>query len=255
MTMTDTLGRPLRPALDRPTAMRLAGTEYDRFADLLRSLGPDDWNRPTECPGWDVRQMAAHALGMVELAASLREQRRQLKLAKARHARDGGMFLDALTGLQVDERAGMTPAEIIRRFAERGAKAATGRRRTPALIRRRRMPEPQDVGGREELWTIGFLVDVILTRDPWMHRADIVQATGAANVLTADHDGVLVADIVAEWAARHGRSFALRLTGPAGGSWSRGTGEPVLEMDAIDFCRAISGRRSAEGLLSTQVPF
>jgi hypothetical protein len=30
-----------------------------------------------------------------------------------------------------------------------------------------------------------------------MHRADIVRATGAGHVLTAEHDGVLVADVVA----------------------------------------------------------
>ena len=53
--------RPRIAALPRGTAMRLAATEYERFADLLRVLGPGDWARPTECPGWDVRAMAAHA--------------------------------------------------------------------------------------------------------------------------------------------------------------------------------------------------
>ncbi len=27
---------------------------------LLRSLGPDDWTKPTDLPGWDVRAVAAH---------------------------------------------------------------------------------------------------------------------------------------------------------------------------------------------------
>jgi hypothetical protein len=39
-----------RPSLDHRTAMRLARTEYGRFADLLATLGPDDWTRPTDCP-------------------------------------------------------------------------------------------------------------------------------------------------------------------------------------------------------------
>ena len=43
-------------------------------------------------------------------------------------------------------------------------------------------------------------------------------------VLTADHDGVIVADVVAEWARRHGQPYQLKLTGPAGGSWTSGTG-------------------------------
>src|SRR5690348_8758120 len=95
--MTMTVPAPPRTAdLPRDTAMRLAATEYQRFADLLRALRPGDWARPTGCPGWDVRAMAAHALGMVEMAASIRENNRQLRLARRR----GGVFIDALTGLQ-----------------------------------------------------------------------------------------------------------------------------------------------------------
>ena len=242
---------PRAAAMSRDTAMRLAGTEYQRFLDLLRALGPGDWARPTECRGWDVRAMASHALGMVELAASIREQRRQMKLARSR----GGVFIDALTGLQVDERQQMTPEQIIARFAARAPKAASGRRRTPGFIRRRTMSERQPVDGIDETWTIGFLVDIILTRDPWMHRGDICRATGADHVLTAEHDGVLVADVAAEWTARHGQPCTLHLTGPAGGSWKNGDGGPLIETDAIEFCRVISGRGHADGLLAVQVPF
>ena len=149
----------------------------------------------------------------------------------------------------------MTPEQITRRFAARAPKAARGRRRAPGFIRRRVMPELQRVGGRDEAWTIGYLIDVILTRDPWMHRADIVRATGADLVLTAGHDGVLVADVVAEWAARHGQPYTLHLTGPAGGTWARGQGGPLLETEAVEFCRVISGRGRADGLLAVQVPF
>jgi uncharacterized protein (TIGR03083 family) len=255
MTMTSTLTEPVRPALDRAIAMQLAATEYQRVLELLRTLNPDDWAKRTSCPEWDVRDMAAHVLGMVEMAASVREQSRQGKVAKARVAQHGGVFLDALTGLQVDERADWTSQQIIDRLAARAPKAAKGRKRAPGLIRRRTVPELQDVGGNKEAWTFGYLIDVILTRDPWMHRIDIAQATGADLVLTADHDGVLVADIVAEWAARHGQPFELHLSGPAGGDWSIGLGGPKISMDPIEFCRAISGRSPAEGLLTTQVPF
>lgn len=249
MTMTAP-SRPRAAALPRDVAMRLAATEYQRFGELLRALRPGDWAKPTECPGWDVRAMAAHALGMVEMAASIRENSRQLKLARHR----GEMFIDALTALQIEERAGMTPAQITARFAARAPKAARGRR-AQAFIRRRVMPDMQQVGGRDEAWTIGYLIDVILTRDPWMHRADITRATGARQVLTADHDGVIVADVVAEWAARHGEPYTLRLTGPAGGSWTSGDPGPLLETDAVGFCRLLSGRGHASGLLTTQVPF
>jgi hypothetical protein len=123
------------------------------------------------------------------------------------------------------------------------------------VIRRRRLPDMQTVGGREEPWTIGYLLDVILTRDPWMHRIDIVRATGAEHVLTADHDALIVVDVVAEWKQRHGQPYALQLNGPAGGSWTSGAGGPRIELDAIEFCRVLSGRAAADGLLATQVPF
>lgn len=255
MTMTSpapaTATGPRRAQLDRQVAMRLAATEYARVVELLRSLSPADWSTTTRCPGWDVRAMAAHLLGMAEMAASVREQRRQVKLAEKR----GGVFIDALTAVQVEERADMTPADIVARFATVGPKAARGRKRTPWAIRRMRMPQPQAVGGRDESWTLGYLIDVILTRDPWMHRIDITDATGATLVLTAEHDGAIVDDIVREWAGRHGKPFSLRLTGPAGGSWREGSGGPELELSVPDFCRAASERTPADGLLATAVPF
>jgi hypothetical protein len=117
------------------------------------------------------------------------------------------------------------------------------------------VPERQPVGGRDEAWTIGYLIDVILTRDPWMHRTDIARATGASHLLTAGHDGVIVADVVAEWAARHGQPYTLHLTGPAGGSWTSGEGGPLIETEAVEFCRLLSGRGHAGGLLAIEVPF
>jgi hypothetical protein len=67
-----------------------------------------------------------------------------------------------------------------------------------------------------------------------------------------------VADIVAEWAGRHRQPCELTLTGPAGGTWTfDGTGgDPaVLELDAVEFCRVLSGRGTGDGLLATRVPF
>jgi uncharacterized protein (TIGR03083 family) len=253
MTKPDTrsTAQPRRSALDREVAMRLAATEYDRFLELLRSLSPEDWARPTDCPAWNVREEAAHCLGMAEMAASVRENARQNMTAMRR-----GGVIDALTGLQVEERRDMTPEQIIARYAEVGPRAARGRRRTPALMRRLRLPASMCVvGGEPERWTLGFLVDTILTRDPWMHRIDIARATGRDLVLTPDHDGVIVADVVAEWAGRHGADCTLSLTGPAGGRWTFGAGGPEIELDAVEFCRTLSRRAPATGLLDVEVPF
>ncbi len=246
---TETHLTPRRPALDRAIAMQLAAGEYTRFLHELQRLSAGDWARPTDCPGWDVRAMAGHVVGMAEMAASLRETMRQMAAAKKR----GGVLVDALTAVQVEKEAHLEPAGLIELFARVGPKAARARKRVPALVRNRTMPDKQQVGVRSESWTVGFLFDVILTRDVWMHRIDISRATGTPMELTPEHDGLIVADVVDEWAGRHGDPFALELTGPAGGTWS-GPGEPVVA-DALDFCRALAGRGSVDGIRDTVVPF
>jgi uncharacterized protein (TIGR03083 family) len=243
----------LKAAIDRDRAMQLAATEYQRCADLLTSLDQADWSTQTECPDWDVRQMAAHMLGMVEMAASMREGMRQNKAAVV----DGKFDIDELTALQVRERADWTGARIAHRYADRSPAAARGRRRTPWFVRSRKVP-PMVVNGTPEVWTMGYLFDVILTRDPWTHRMDISRVLGREPVLTRDHDGVLVADVVDEWSSRHGKDYTLVLTGPAGGMWTVGANGPHLELDAVEFCRVLSKRTGAvslETLMSTEVPF
>lgn len=241
-----------RSTLDRPTLMRLAGVEYDRVIALLADLSHDEWTRPTECPGWDVRAMATHVLGMAEMIETTRENMRQQFAARKRNETG----VDALTALQVSEHAGLGPDEIVTRLRLVTARAARARERTPALIRVLPMPMAQVVGDAKETWAFGFLIDTILTRDPWMHRIDISRATRRDPVLTADHDGVLVADVVAEWAGRHRSPYTLRLTGPAGGRWTFGGGHgEELELDAVEFCRTVSGRAAGQGLLAVQVPF
>jgi uncharacterized protein (TIGR03083 family) len=242
--------RPRPPALDRTTAHRLAATEYDRFLALLRDLGSEDWARPTACPGWDVRLMAAHVLGMAEMASSTRETLRQNRLA----GKAGG-GIDALTALQVREHADLDGAALLDRLAAAFPRALRGRQRVSRFAGRLKLPEEQVVGPDREWWRVGFLLDVVLTRDVWMHRTDIARATDRELRLTPEHDGVLVADVVAEWAQRHGSPYRLRLTGPAGGEWASGQGGEEIEADAVEFCRLLSGRGHGEGLLAQQVPF
>jgi uncharacterized protein (TIGR03083 family) len=254
-TTATTLTTPVRAALDHATATRLAATEYDRFADALAALEADDWVRPTDCPAWDVRQLAAHTVGMATMASTPWETMRQQRKAASRAKADEVDALTALTAVQVDERADWTPERVVTEARAVGPRAARGRRRTPGFVRRRTLPQAQHVGGRRERWTVGYLTDVILTRDPWMHRMDIARATSRDAVLSAQHDGLIVADVVAEWAARHGTPYRLTLTGPAGGTWSHGDGGEELTLDAVEFCRLLSGRGSGEGLLGVQVPF
>lgn len=247
--------RSRRSALDRADAMRLAGTEYGRFLDQLRGLSGHDWTRRTVCPGWDVRAIAGHCLGMAEFASSIREGARQYLAALRAHGRHGGNPTDHLNALQIAEHRHLDVAELVDRYAAVAPLAVRSRRRRPAPLRARSMGTVELPGGVRERWVFGFMLDTVLTRDCWMHRMDIARATGRVPVLTADHDGVLVADAVAEWAGRHGEPCTLSLGGPAGGRWEFGTGGPDLEFDAVEFCRITSGRGHGDGLMATPVAF
>jgi uncharacterized protein (TIGR03083 family) len=237
--------------IGRGEAPTLAATEYQRVIELLQSLEAEEWARPTACDLWDVRALAGHLLGMAEACASVRQFVHDFRAGRSRTS---GTLIDALTATQVRERAELTTDELVDRFVDVAPRAVEGRRRVPLMLRRAvrfKLEGPFD----GERLTLGFLFDVIATRDPWMHRLDISRATGRGMAVSRDHDGRLVADVVAEWARRHGRPFSLTLTGAAGGRWCSGVNGERLELDALDFCSTLSGRDGGDGLLATVVPF
>jgi uncharacterized protein (TIGR03083 family) len=221
----------------------------------MHGLGEAAWASQTECPDWDVRRMYLHLLGACESGASTREFLHQMLTARRHQKEHGGPLEAALSATQVAERIDLTPAQLTARFAAVAPVTVRKRSRVPALMRKATMKVDGPV---VEKWSLGYLIDTIYLRDAWLHRVDVTRATGAALVLTAGHDGRIVADVVAEWARRHGRPFTLRLDGPAGGTFTGGRPaetDPLIHLDAVQFCRILSGRADGEGLLSTVVPF
>jgi uncharacterized protein (TIGR03083 family) len=196
-----------------------------------------------------VRQLLAHLVGAAEATASLRETRRQQALG--RKLRPGAPVVDGMNEVQVRERADTTPSRLLADLASTAERGVRARRRLPAPVRMLRVPFGPPLGVR----SVGYLMDRIYTRDAWLHRLDLTRATDGTPVLTREHDGRLVADVVQEWTGPHGQPFDLTLTGPAGGHWSNGTGGERLTVDAVEFCRILSGRAPGEGLLARQIPF
>jgi hypothetical protein len=47
----------------------------------------------------------------------------------------------------------------------------------------------------------------------------------------------------------------LTLLGPGGGHYATGSGGEIIELDVVEFCRAVSGRLPGDGLLATRVLF
>lgn len=255
MTMTTTDVATIAP-LSHQEAMRLQAEELGRTLESLRSLDDAAWARRTDCPAWDVRAMYQHVLGACEAGASMRQNLHQLRRARTHRKRNGGPLEAALSAVQVSERADLSPSQVVDRLAATAPKTVRGRARTPRLIRN--FAALAVDGPVHETWRLGYLIDTIYLRDLWMHRVDLARAVDRPLDLSAGHDGRIVADVVAEWARRHGKAFVLELTGPAGGSYSHDGDRHEAEhlsLDAVEFCRTLAGRVPATGLLTTVVPF
>ncbi len=250
MTLTTTTVRDIAP-IRHDEAMDLAAAEYQRFGALLRALAPGDWNTPTVCDRWDVQAIVAHVLGAAEACASIRENAHQMRLGRKVQRQLGlGHIVHGANEVQVRERASLNPPGLTGRWDHAVPRALRGRRRFPPPLRPVRIGFEAPLGRRP----LGYLMDIVYTRDVWMHRIDICRATGRQPVLTAGHDGRLIADMVADWAVTHHDPFSLRLTGPAGGTYATGTDGPALDIDATDWAWTVSGRAPGTGLLVDPLP-
>ena len=234
-----------------PESRALAEAETARMVTALRGLDASDWSRPTDNTLWDVRAMAGHVLGMTETFSGLRKLASYMRAAGKRQG--DGPFIDGLTAEQVDRNAALTTGELIERLEQVGPVAARWRASRRLM---RHLPIKDEIDGEKVSWKMAILVDHILTRDTWMHRADLAKATGKPMELTREHDGRLITHAVAEWARLHGQPCTLHLTGPVGGTFTQGDGSgEEITVDAVDFCRIVSGRGEGEGLLAQRVDF
>ncbi|HEY5051684.1 MAG TPA: maleylpyruvate isomerase family mycothiol-dependent enzyme, partial [Acidothermaceae bacterium] len=228
------------PRIMHAEAMRIADVEADRVAATLRNLEPGDWAKPTDCPRWDVRALAAHMVGSAASQASPREFLRQVRAGRPVVAEIGGRYWwDGMNEIQVRERSDLRTEQLIAEWDHIAPRALKARRKLPRPIAKLpllKLPAPV---GRQPL---AYLFNVGFTRDTWMHRIDLAEATRKPLNPDADHDGRIVADLVAEWATTHHLPFVLELTGPAGGHYTQGTAGEHITIDAIEFARTLAER-------------
>jgi uncharacterized protein (TIGR03083 family) len=246
------------PPLAHREAASMAKIELERFLALLEKLSDDDWNKPTVCTLWNVRQMVAHVAGAAASYARWSEFKRQNSPRVQRPYRKQGMSeLDALNQIQVDDRDNVSPPDLIAELRDVGPRAIRTRYRLPFVLHALRVPIAP-LGG----WVrIDYLTDLIYTRDMWMHRLDICRATGREMVLTAEHDGRMVALVMRDLARKlssqlNDATVVYELAGAVGGRWRIGpspTPAATICMDALDFNLLASGRLALEQARSSIV--
>jgi len=245
------------PRIDHHEAMELAEIENARLLDALGELTADDWAARTDCAHWDVRAIAVHLIASAQAQASPVEFARQV-VAGRRHIKRldyATHWVDGLNEAQLQTRQHLHPSELPALWSTVSAAALRVRRRLPAVVRRLPVLPLGEIQGTRLGWQpLSYLFDIGFTRDVWMHRVDIARATGKPLRLTADHDGRLIADIAAEWAIRHNQPVTLQLRGVAGGRYATHGGGELVALDAVQFCRVLSGRAPGEGLLRHALP-
>ena len=128
--------------------VELAHAEREDFAAFLETLSPQQWEAPTLCDRWNVREVAAHAISFDELTRG-QSVRRFLK---------GRLMVDRINQIGVDDYADRTPEQLIE------------------LIRK--YAEPHGL-------TAGFGGRVALT-DNMIHQQDIRRALGIPRAVPAD---------------------------------------------------------------------
>jgi uncharacterized protein (TIGR03083 family) len=247
------------PSIEHSEAMELAATENIRLLTQLKNLAESQWQAPTECTRWTVRDIAVHLIGSAEGQASPIEFLRQVRAGRRLMQQINGQhWVDGLNEAQLRARADWTPAMLPGLWERHSAAALRVRRRMPAPIRALPiLPIGNGLGVDIGWQPLRYLFDVGFTRDVWMHRIDIARAIGVEPELTPEHDGRILADIVAEWSRRHAQPYTLTITGPAGGTFRAGAvdpPEPGQTVDAVEFAAMISGRVSGTGILSHKLP-
>lgn len=236
--------------------------ELQAWHDMLASIEGTEWQRRTVCDAWDVADIAGHLTGQAEDV--IRPWSFPRRFRKGKRVYPGVPRFDAHMMVQADEHRGTPPAELRATFDRTWAKATRAISRNPELIRRATM----NVEGLP--MTLGYIRDILLARDLWMHRDDVCQALGRS-FDAGPYAEEIIAQVVYDvdtlpfWGERP--AVVLELTGQGGGTYRLGRDEPVgrAAVDAVGYMRTLSGRDdepdvsgdpvAVEAVASCRMPF
>lgn len=245
---------------DRPRCRIHRDVELQAWHDLLTSIEGDEWHRRTVCDEWDVADIVGHLIGQAEDVLKPWSFPRRFRKGKRVYP-DLPRF-DAHMMVQADEHRGTPPDELRELFDTQWAKATRKISRNPELIRRITM----QADGFPRM-ALGYVHDILLARDLWMHRDDMCQALGRpfdAGPYAEEVIAQVMYDVIDGpwWGDRP--TVVLELTGQGGGTYRLGRDEPVgrAAVDAVGYMRTLSGRDDApvvsgdaDAVRSCRMPF
>ena len=229
----------------------------DSFTRVLEHVGDDEWETPTDLPGWDVHAIAAHTAHLEGLLAGRLHD--DVEVGEAPHARG---TMGRFTEQGVAARRAATADALIAEIRE-----ATTARHTQLLAD---PPTDASAPAPGAFGAIGWTTGLLLRNRPldvWMHEQDVRRALGMPGNLdsaparhTADYLMESLPFVVGKRAqAPAGSVVRLEVAGhepvtAVVGEDGRGRpgtpddAEPTvtLEMDRETFVLLAGGRRAAE---------
>lgn len=234
--------------VDRHEAAQIAAAELNQLLALLDQLSGDDWTQPTDCTEWNVHDMTAHLAGACAAYARWKDFFNQIVFNP--YIMKAPVKVDAINRVQLENRAGVAPGDLISEFRQVAPRAIQIRKNLPGFMRSIRA----DLGPPCGKAPVAYLMDTIYPRDQWMHRMDICRATGKDFVVTPGHDGRLLDLVMVDIAQVLAGSVRIQVnvTGALSATYRFGDGEPEAEID-IDF-RTLNRRSSARLSVADTLP-
>jgi uncharacterized protein (TIGR03083 family) len=241
-----------------PVIDQLAAT-WASTVRLCDDLGPEEWDRPTDCPGWSVRDQLAHVIGT---ESALMGRATPPAAGDAAHIKNP---MGALNEAWVASFRGRPGREVLAEFRAVTEMRLEALRAMTADELDAEMVGPVGPQPYREFLQIRLM-------DSWVHEQDIRRAVGrpghldgpAAEAALARLVGSLPYVVGKRAGAPDGARVAVHLTGPLGrqldievaGGRARmadaGTAPPTvtLTMSAETYARLASGRLPAQDAIS-----
>ncbi len=206
---------------------RAAEVLAHRYAEVVRSLRPNEWTLPSRCPRWSVQDLVAHVGSNFHLVA-------EPDAAPA----DPPPVAEDLQELLVAQRRGWSAEQVADEFERYWEPAVAGFRAM------QEEPTASDPITLSELGTypLHALADAFAF-DLWCHLyVDLLAPDGPVRREVPDPEKALLEPAIG-WmltglpqmcpavSSVLDRPIALHLTGPGGGQWALRPGDPHLEVE------------------------
>jgi uncharacterized protein (TIGR03083 family) len=206
----------LGPAIDvRP----LFAKQHAAFIDLLRQLTTDEWLRPTICPGWTVKDIAAHVLD--DHIRRLSMHRDGLHGIHPRDAEPFTVYLDRTNEEWVVTARRISPPLLIDLLSTVGEQ----------IVRFWQTVDLDALGARVRWAGPGpcpFWLDTARDfSEYWTHHQQVCDATGRTGLTDPEYVGPVLDTFLRalphtlrDVTAPEGTVIEVLATGPGGGTWT-----------------------------------